>query len=73
MIASKSRPIFLEDNKLVFELLEYIIICEVIQLKLLNNNHNKEVEHDKLSHHYIWDEEYGCVVHSTSLIRNAIV
>ena len=51
-------PQYLKINFINLKILQSIIFIKKIFLKLLKNNHNKQIQHNKLSHHHKRHKKY---------------
>lgn len=57
LVACVGGPVLFEILEILLELIKYVIVRQVVLLKLLNDDHDKEVEHDQLDNDVEADEE----------------
>ena len=58
-------PVLFEILEILLELIKNVIIRQVVLLELLNDDHDKEIEHNQLNDDVEADEEEVCIWSAT--------
>ena len=73
MILCKVGPSSLKAGQIILKAGDYIVFIQVIHLKLLDDNENKQIEHDEGAEHHQGNKENWSVCNSACLIRYASI